>query len=118
MASAIAGLGGKFIGARASELVTTLALFGSLALSLFAFYDVCYLGHAHHAMRLATWIGSGDLEVDWSIRVDSLTAVMLVVVTGVSALLHLYSIGYMAEDPHPSRFFSYLSFFTFAMLML
>ena len=117
IASAIAGLGGRFIGARASELVTTLALFISAALSIVAFYDVCYLGQSG-VFRLATWISSGDLEVDWSIRVDSLTAVMLVVVTGVSSLVHLYSIGYMADDPHRPRFFSYLSFFTFAMLML
>jgi len=117
IASAIAGLLGKFIGNRASEIVTTGALFVSAALSIFAFYDVCYLGHAH-VERLATWITSGDLSVSWSIRVDSLTAVMLVVVTGVSSLVHLYSIGYMAEDPHRPRFFSYLSFFTFAMLML
>jgi NADH-quinone oxidoreductase subunit L len=117
LASAIAGLGGKFIGARASELVTTAALFVSAALSIYAFYDVCYLGHGH-ILRLASWITSGDLEVDWSIRVDSLTAVMLVVVTGVSSLVHLYSIGYMADDPHRPRFFAYLSFFTFAMLML
>src|SRR5690349_3963207 len=65
-----------------------------------------------------TWIASGDLEVAWSIRVDALTAVMLVVVTGVSSLVHLYSIGYMEEDPHRPRFFSCLSLFTFAMLML
>jgi len=117
IASAIAGLGGKFIGSRASEVVTTGALFISAALSVFAFYDVCYLGHAH-IERLATWIASGDLDVSWSIRVDSLTAVMLVVVTGVSSLVHLYSIGYMADDAHRPRFFSYLSFFTFAMLML
>ncbi len=117
IASAIAGLGGKFIGTRASEIVTTGALFISAALSVFAFYDVCFLGHAH-IERLMTWIASGDLEVAWSIRVDALTAVMLVVVTGVSSLVHLYSIGYMEEDPHRPRFFSYLSLFTFAMLML
>ena len=117
IASAIAGLGGRFIGSRASELVTTIALFISAALSLFVFYDVCFLGHSH-IERLATWIVSGDLNISWSIRVDSLTAVMLVVVTGVSSLVHLYSIGYMRADPHRPRFFSYLSFFTFAMLML
>jgi NADH-quinone oxidoreductase subunit L len=117
IASAIAGLGGRFIGNRASELVTTGALFVSAALSIFVFYDVCWLGH-EHIQRLMTWISSGDLEVSWSIRVDSLTAVILVVVTGVSSLVHLYSIGYMADDPHRPRFFSYLSLFTFAMLML
>ena len=69
-------------------------------------------------VQILPWIHSGDLRVDWTIRVDTLTAVMLVVVTGVSSLVHLYSIGYMAEDPHRPRFFSYLSLFTFAMLML
>ncbi|MEJ0044490.1 MAG: hypothetical protein WDM81_20735 [Rhizomicrobium sp.] len=64
------------------------------------------------------WIYSGDLKVDWAIRVDALTGVMLVVVTGVSSLVHLYSIGYMADDDSRPRFFAYLSFFTFAMLML
>ncbi len=117
IASAIAGLGGKFIGARASELVTTGALFVSAFLSIYVFYDVCILGHSA-IVQLGPWITSGDLEVNWSIRVDSLTAVMLVVVTGVSSLVHLYSIGYMAQDPHRSRFFSYLSLFTFAMLAL
>ena len=65
-----------------------------------------------------TWITSGDLKVDWALRIDTLTAVMLVVVTTVSALVHLYSIGYMDEDPYRPRFFAYLSLFTFAMLML
>jgi NADH-quinone oxidoreductase subunit L len=67
---------------------------------------------------LATWFASGELKVDWALRVDTLTAVMLVVVTTVSAFVHLYSIGYMAEDPHRPRFFCYLSLFSFAMLAL
>jgi len=117
IASAVAGLLGRFIGARACELVTTGALFVSLALSIFAFYDVAILGHSQ-IVPLWTWISSGDFEADWAIRVDTLTAVMLVVVTGVSALVHLYSIGYMKDDPGRPRFFCYLSFFTFAMLML
>ena len=117
IASAIVGLGGRLIGARASELLTTGALFVSAALSIYAFYDVAILGHAQ-VVTLAQWIASGDFEADWTIRVDSLTAVMLVVVTGVSSLVHLYSIGYMRDDPGRPRFFSYLSFFTFAMLML
>jgi NADH-quinone oxidoreductase subunit L len=66
----------------------------------------------------SSWIVSGDFTVDWAFKIDSLTAVMLVVVTGVSSLVHLYSIGYMEEDPYTARFFSYLSLFTFAMLML
>jgi NADH-quinone oxidoreductase subunit L len=117
LASAIAGLLGRFIGARASELVTTGALFVSAALSIAAFYDVTMLGHSH-LVQILPWIRSGDLRVDWSIRVDALTGVMLVVVTGVSSLVHLYSIGYMADDPGRPRFFSYLSLFTFAMLTL
>ncbi|MDE2134979.1 MAG: NADH-quinone oxidoreductase subunit L [Alphaproteobacteria bacterium] len=116
-ASAIAGLLGRFIGARLCELVTTVALFVSAAFSIFAFYDVAILGNSH-VVPLWQWIASGDFEVNWTIRVDTLTAVMLVVVTGVSSLVHLYSIGYMRDDPGRPRFFSFLSFFTFAMLML
>jgi NADH-quinone oxidoreductase subunit L len=116
-ASAIAGLFGRFIGARASELLTTGALFVSAALSIYTFYDVCFLGHSA-VVTVAPWIHSGAFAADWTIRVDALTAVMLVVVTGVSSLVHLYSIGYMAEDDGRPRFFSYLSLFTFAMLML
>ncbi|MEI9884942.1 MAG: NADH-quinone oxidoreductase subunit L [Rhizomicrobium sp.] len=117
IASAIAGLLGRVIGARAAELITTGALLVSAALSIAAFYDVTILGHSH-LVQVLPWVYSGDLRVDWAIRVDALTGVMLVVVTGVSSLVHVYSIGYMAEDPSRSRFFSYLSFFTFAMLML
>jgi NADH-quinone oxidoreductase subunit L len=117
IASVIAGLFGRLIGARASELVTTGALFVSAALSILAFYDTTMLGHSY-IVQIMPWIYSGDLRVDWTIRVDALTGVMLVVVTGVSSLVHLYSIGYMAEDEGRSRFFAYLSFFTFAMLAL
>jgi len=69
-------------------------------------------------VHLMTWISSGGFEVDWALRIDTLTAVMLVVVTVVSALVHIYSVGYMSHDPHNPRFFSYLSLFTFCMLML
>jgi NADH-quinone oxidoreductase subunit L len=117
LGSAIAGLLGRVIGARPSEMVTTLLLFTSAALSCYAFYDVALMGHAQ-IVSLAPWIDSGDLHINWALRVDTLTAVMLVVVTGVSSLVHLYSIGYMHEDEHRPRFFSYLSLFTFAMLML
>ncbi|MBI1329485.1 MAG: NADH-quinone oxidoreductase subunit L [Alphaproteobacteria bacterium] len=117
LGSFIAGLFGRVIGARAAELVTTVLLFTSAALSAYVFYDVAMMGHGG-IVHLATWIGSGDFQADWALRVDTLTAVMLVVVTGVSSLVHLYSIGYMHEDPHRARFFSYLSLFTFAMLML
>ena len=105
------------VGSRAAELITTGLLFVSMGLSWMAFVDV---GFMHHDARIALlpWITSGDLQVAWSLRVDTLTAVMLVVVTTISALVHLYSIGYMDEDPYRPRFFSYLSLFTFAMLML
>jgi NADH-quinone oxidoreductase subunit L len=104
-------------GSQAAELITTTFLGISWVLSCFAFVDVGFKGHDAH-ITIANFITSGDLKVDWALRVDSLTAVMLFVVTTVSALVHLYSIGYMADDPHKPRFFSYLSFFTFAMLML
>src|SRR3977135_1489520 len=104
-------------GSRAAELITTGLLLVSAALSWIALVDV---GFMHHDARIALfpWINSGDLQVAWSLRVDTLTAVMLVVVNTVSSLVHLYSIGYMDEDPYRPRFFSYLSLFTFAMLML
>src|SRR5512146_1774350 len=117
LGSAIAGLFGRIIGARLSELVTTAFLFVSAALSCYAFYDVALMGHSQ-VISIFQWIHSGDFAADWTIRVDTLTAVMLVVVTGVSSLVHVYSIGYMHEDPHRPRFFAYLSLFTFAMLML
>jgi NADH-quinone oxidoreductase subunit L len=104
-------------GSRAAELITTGLLLVSAALSWVTFVDV---GFMHHDARIALfpWITSGDLQVSWSLRVDTLTAVMLVVVNTVSSLVHLYSIGYMDEDPNRPRFFGYLSLFTFAMLML
>jgi len=104
-------------GSRAAELITTGFLFVSAALSWMVLVDVGFL---HHDARipLFPWITSGELQVAWSLRVDTLTAVMLVVVGTVSSLVHLYSIGYMDEDPYRPRFFGYLSMFTFAMLML
>jgi NADH-quinone oxidoreductase subunit L len=104
-------------GSRAAELITTGLLMISAGLSWMALVDVGFL---HHDARIALfpWINSGDLQVAWSLRVDTLTAVMLVVVNTISSLVHLYSIGYMDEDPYRPRFFSYLSLFTFAMLML
>jgi len=113
----IAGLFGRIIGARPAELITTLFLFASAALSWYAFARVGF-GHLDERIVLFPWMQSGDFKVDWVIRVDTLTAVMLVVVTTVSSLVHLYSIGYMHEDPHRQRFFAYLSLFTFAMLAL
>jgi NADH-quinone oxidoreductase subunit L len=104
-------------GSRAAELITTTLLFVSAGLSWMALVDV---GFMHHDARIALfpWINSGDLQVTWALRVDTLTAVMLVVVNTISSLVHLYSIGYMDEDPYRPRFFAYLSLFTFMMLML
>src|SRR6202140_1294456 len=104
-------------GSRVAELTTTGLLLVAAGLSWMALVDV---GFMHHDARIALfpWITSGDLQVMWALRVDTLTAVMLVVVTTISSLVHLYSIGYMDEDPYRPRFFSYLSLFTFAMLML
>ena len=111
------GLEPAAAGSRTAELITTTLLFIAMVLSWIAFYRVG-LGHEEVREQVLPWINSGDLKVNWALRIDPLTAVMLVVVTTVSAFVHLYSIGYMAEDPHRPRFFGYLSLFTFAMLML
>ncbi|HMK70061.1 MAG TPA: NADH-quinone oxidoreductase subunit L, partial [Xanthobacteraceae bacterium] len=104
-------------GSQAAELITTTLLGVAWVLSCFAFVEVGIGGHDAR-ISLFNFIVSGDLKVDWALRIDPLTTVMLIVVTTVSGLVHLYSIGYMAEDPYKPRFFSYLSFFTFAMLAL
>ncbi|HEX2216717.1 MAG TPA: proton-conducting transporter membrane subunit, partial [Xanthobacteraceae bacterium] len=104
-------------GSRAAELITCSLLVISAILSWLAFVRVGYMGQDARIVMFP-WIVSGELSVDWALRIDALTAVMLVVVTTVSALVHIYSIGYMAEDPHRPRFFAYLSLFTFAMLAL
>jgi NADH-quinone oxidoreductase subunit L len=104
-------------GSRSAELITTTLLFISMVLSWIALWRVGF-GHQDAHDSILPFIVSGDLKVEWAIRVDALTAVMLVVVTTVSAFVHLYSIGYMEEDPYQPRFFAYLSMFTFAMLML
>ncbi|QTL03636.1 NADH-quinone oxidoreductase subunit L [Aquabacter sp. L1I39] len=113
----IAGLFGRVIGARASEVVTTSFLFISCVLAWVVFFNVGFGGHDAR-VQVLQWIYVGDLKIDWALRVDTLTAMMLIVVTTVSSLVHLYSIGYMHEDPSRPRFFAYLSLFTFAMLML
>src|SRR5918993_1568190 len=121
----LAGLFGRVLGPRPSEIVTTALLFVSAALSWYAFVTFGFgtsaepgSGPVVQRIQIAQWLASGDLVVDWAFRIDTLTVVMLVVVNTVSALVHLYSVGYMHEDPHRPRFFAYLSLFTFAMLML
>ena len=113
----IAGLLGRVIGHRNSEYITTGLLIASALLSCVAFVDVGLNGNASKILVLS-WLQSGSLVIDWTLRIDTLTVVMLVVVTGVSSLVHVYSIGYMSHDEHRARFFAYLSLFTFMMLML
>jgi NADH-quinone oxidoreductase subunit L len=115
--AAIGGLSNKAFGTAFPKLVTTGGLFLACALSWSIF--IRYLGGDEASVAPGfTWILSGAMDVQWALRVDALTATMLVVITSVSALVHLYSWGYMSEDPDQPRFFAYLSLFTFAMLML
>jgi NADH-quinone oxidoreductase subunit L len=113
----IAGLFGRVIGPRPSELITTVLLLAAAVLSWVVFARVGFNHETAH-VPILRWITSGELDASWSLRIDTLTAVMLVVVTTVSSLVHVYSIGYMHEDDGRPRFFAYLSLFTFAMLML
>ena len=117
-AAFVAGLFGNAIGKTPAKALTTVALFASCALSWPIFLDFLAGNAEAQVVPVLQWVASGDLTFDWALRVDTLTAVMLVVITSVSALVHLYSWGYMDEDPHQQRFFAYLSLFTFAMLML
>jgi NADH-ubiquinone oxidoreductase chain 5 len=113
----ITGLFGRYIGPKGSAIVTTGCLISSFFLSLFAFYEVGLMGSPIY-VRLATWVSSEVLLINWGFLFDSLTVVMCIVVTFVSSLVHLYSIEYMSHDPHLPRFMSYLSLFTFFMLIL
>ncbi|MBB3964053.1 NADH-quinone oxidoreductase subunit L [Rhizobium metallidurans] len=116
----IAGLFGRAIGAKASEYLTTGLMIITAVLSWYVFITVG-MGEVEGGpikVEVLRWIQSGGIDVSWSLRIDTLTSVMLIVVNSVSTLVHLYSIGYMHHDPHRPRFFAYLSLFTFAMLML
>src|SRR5882762_4103496 len=120
LAAAIAGLFCRVIGDRPAQVVTCAALLIAAALSIFVFIRIGF-GPENAKLvvvKLFTWMDSGTLDINWSLRVDTLTAVMLIVVTGVSSMVHVYSVGYMAEDPSIPRFMAYLSLFTFFMLML
>ncbi|MBC6714633.1 MULTISPECIES: NADH-quinone oxidoreductase subunit L [Aurantimonas] len=114
----IAGLFGNAIGAKASEYTTSAFLVAAAVLSWIAFISFGFGESETLRITLFQWMQSGGLDVSWSLRIDRLTLVMLVVVNTVSSLVHIYSIGYMHHDPHRPRFFAYLSLFTFAMLML
>ena len=117
LGSIISGLFGKYIGSRFSEIITSFFVSISAFLSFIIFYKVLNQDYTNN-LNIFTWINSGTLNVSWSIDIDALSSVMLVVVTLVSSLVHIYSIGYMSDDPHKQRFMSYLSLFTFSMLML
>ncbi|PAQ03494.1 NADH-quinone oxidoreductase subunit L [Mesorhizobium mediterraneum] len=114
----IVGLFGTSLGAKASEYITSGFLVISAVLSWVAFFSVGFGEGEVFTVPVMRWIQSGGLEAAWALRIDTLTVVMLVVVNTVSALVHIYSIGYMHHDPNRPRFFAYLSLFTFAMLML
>src|SRR6187551_3786767 len=114
----IVGLFGTSLGAKASEYITSGFLVISAALSWVAFFSVGFGEAQAFTVPVLRWIQSGGVEASWALRIDTLTVVMLVVVNTVSALVHIYSIGYMHHDPHRPRFFAYLSLFTFAMLAL
>ena len=117
IASILSGFFGKKLGDNFSQIITSLFVSISSILSFVILFKVISQGYENNLI-IATWINSGTLNVNWSINIDSLSSVMLVVVTLVSALVHIYSIGYMSHDPHKPRFMSYLSLFTFAMLTL
>jgi NADH-quinone oxidoreductase subunit L len=115
----VVGLFGRSLGDRASQWITTGLLIVSAILSMVVFYTVAFADQPRVvSVEVLSWVRSGSLDFSWSLRYDTLSAVMIFVVTSVSALVHVYSIGYMHDDPHTPRFFAYLSLFTFAMLML
>jgi len=113
----IAGFFGNKFDQKYSQFMTSLFVSISSILSIIVFLKVLNYGYSNNLL-ISSWINSGTLNVNWSIKVDALSSLMMVVVTLVSALVHIYSIGYMSHDPHKPRFMSYLSLFTFAMLVL
>ena len=115
--AAVAGLSGPWIRDRGAQLVSCGSVSLSALLSIFIFYDVAIGGNAR-VIELFTWFDSGDLKASWALKFDTLSAVMVLTVSVVSAWIHIYSIGYMAGDPGIPRFFAYLNLFTFFMLIL
>ncbi len=113
----IAGLGGYRLGKHGAEYAATALMLATAGIAVLLFKQYA-LGDETNVIHLMSWMSVGGFSADWALRFDTLTAVMLVVVTGVSSMVHLYSIGYMHDDPHRPRFFAYLSLFTFMMLML
>ena len=117
LGSIISGFFSKSIGTKQCQLLTSSFVSISGILSLYIFYQVI-INDYHSNKIIFNWITSGSFNVNWSINIDPLTSVMLVVVSLISSIIHFYSIGYMQSDPHKPRFMAYLSLFTFAMLTL
>jgi NADH-quinone oxidoreductase subunit L len=122
IAAAVAGLGQRALGDKGAIAITCTVLVACAGLAGYLFFNQVFGHHegpaGSHTIVIARWFDVGTFIANWAIRIDTLSVVMMFVVTGVSSLVHIYSIGYMDEDPHKARFFSYLSLFTFAMLML
>lgn len=116
-AALTAGLLGRKLGVYGSQFITCVCMASSALLSVVAFYEVA-LSNSAVSIPLASWIDSGLLLVDWAFMFDSLTVSMLLPVTVVSTMVHIYSCSYMSSDPHQQRFFAYLSMFTFFMMLL
>ncbi|NMJ42427.1 NADH-quinone oxidoreductase subunit L [Roseomonas sp. JC162] len=117
LGASIAGFFGRWIGDRAAQLATVICMVLAAACGLTAFWQVA-LGHSSQTIEILTFVDVGGLEVSWALRYDTLSAVMVGMVTLISTLIHIYSVGYMSHDPSRPRFFAYLSLFTFMMLML
>ena len=117
LGSIVSGFFGKLIGVRQSQIITSTLVLISGIISILIFYQVMINDYSSNKL-IFNWISSGNFNVNWSINIDPLTSVMLVVVSLISSIIHFYSIGYMSHDPHKPRFMAYLSLFTFAMLIL
>jgi NADH-quinone oxidoreductase subunit L len=117
LGASIAGLFGRWIGDRAAQMATIICMVLAAICGLTAFWQVA-LGHAPTTIEIVTFLDVGGFEVSWALRYDTLSAVMVGMVTLISTLIHIYSVGYMSHDPDRPRFFAYLSLFTFMMLML
>ncbi|HCR85860.1 MAG TPA: NADH-quinone oxidoreductase subunit L, partial [Alphaproteobacteria bacterium] len=117
LAAIIVGLNTKKLSPFQAQLITTIAVLASAILSWVIFKSVVIDKHTY-LVSVSSWVSSGDFTAEWQLKIDVLTAIMLTLVNSVSALVHLYSIGYMSHDEHKQRFMAYLSLFTFCMLML
>ena len=117
LGAAIAGFGNRRLGDRGAQIVTCILMLAAAGVSIKLFIDVAMHGAVYNR-TLLNWISSGSFSVNWALHIDALTAVMLIVVNGVSSMVHLYSVGYMSHDKSIPRFMAYLSLFTFFMLML